>query len=1098
MTESPVTTEHEPPDGSEASSGSPRQDPAASPTWSSTVQRLVDEQAEESLTAAELVLRILAARPGYLRSAQPSGFDPADERVAGTGPRRTVLEHLEEARKRWDEEVSPLLTGRRVVLGMAMDPGVGWLLLRTGVVVSLLDGWQPRSRSTQEPELLVWDMLSDYGRALADEQPLLATALGAPSEWRSPTGIPLPATVTSVAWSASGERLAVLAGDTVYEIRPGAQPRQLDVAPPGAVSLGWTGQGVVALCRTDGGAVVRRVADRGREVALPSATDATLSGDGLHVWISRSELVCWTIGQETPRLLGATGRPLAVDWDARHGLVQAGAEIRLLQSSPQGQDDRSRGALIAAASEPGPASSSVAVETSRTPPCAVVGLVGAVGAARVADGGGVEIVRPGESSDPDRSVAPTTVARVATGAGTVSAMAADRSGTSLAVAVGDVVGVWTLRPDRRQPEVPQYDPDRPRTGGGDLIDVDRDAVALAQLIASAALEPPLAIGLFGAWGSGKSFVLDRIESELERLMESKPKGYLESVQVVRFNAWHYSEDELWASLVHQVLTKMLSAHGLPVDLESEAPEAADASAAVDVENLEINLQEERRRVQAARRYWAAIIVSLVGAGLIATVLVLEGLLDAWVALAASLTSAVAVTTALVKRFQDISLQGRSLFKAAGDLTGTQVKRAEQLLEQKREEEGSVRGVLRELPGTSRYREQLGDITDTRDMFEKIDKAVSASRPKPEPKPAQPDASAAVPEGPDPPSPTREEPFQRVVIMIDDLDRCPAEKVVHVLEAVHLLFDFRMFVVVLAVDTRWLEQSLRIRYRKLLGKTATATPADYLEKIIQIPLHLMPLRRDRVVQMLQGLTGTATGSADTGAAGAAGATPTTRTGPAVEVAAERDLLPRRSLTATVARPRPAGVPAHPLRTTAAEIDAMAAVAPLIGTTPRTVKRFVNTYRLLKAQEPDATSFASRRDGLGDHEVVALLLALVTGHPDLAARLIDALSRAPDADTLDETVRTLAPTGTAVASKATLLKWLQDRPRHANGKVARYSYWAVEVGRYSFVPPAAFRPGADEPGRTARPDDRPRRTAPRQRARPGPASRRQHGRRGSLPM
>ena len=58
--------------------------------------------------------------------------------------------------------------------------------------------------------------------------------------------------------------------------------------------------------------------------------------------------------------------------------------------------------------------------------------------------------------------------------------------------------------------------------------------------------------------------------------------------------------------------------------------------------------------------------------------------------------------------------------------------------------------------------------------------------------------------------------------------------------------------------------------------------------------------------------------------------------------------------------------------------MSAVAPLIGTTPRTVKRFVNTYRLLKGRAFDAVAFDDRHEGLGDHEVVVFLLAVVTGH------------------------------------------------------------------------------------------------------------------------
>lgn len=45
-------------------------------------------------------------------------------------------------------------------------------------------------------------------------------------------------------------------------------------------------------------------------------------------------------------------------------------------------------------------------------------------------------------------------------------------------------------------------------------------------------------------------------------------------------------------------------------------------------------------------------------------------------------------------------------------------------------------------------------------------------------------------------------FERIILYIDDLDRCPPEKVVEVLQAIHLLLCFPLFVVVVAVDARW--------------------------------------------------------------------------------------------------------------------------------------------------------------------------------------------------------------------------------------------------------------------------------------------------------
>ncbi len=99
-------------------------------------------------------------------------------------------------------------------------------------------------------------------------------------------------------------------------------------------------------------------------------------------------------------------------------------------------------------------------------------------------------------------------------------------------------------------------------------------------------------------------------------------------------------------------------------------------------------------------------------------------------------------------------------------------------------------------------------------------------------------------------------IDRVVLFIDDLDRCEPEKVVDVLQAVHLLLAYPLFGVVVGVDQRCLKQSLRIKFKGLLtpdhqnetgedglntnGDEIPATPLDYLEKIFHIPFHLPPM------------------------------------------------------------------------------------------------------------------------------------------------------------------------------------------------------------------------------------------------------------------
>lgn len=87
-------------------------------------------------------------------------------------------------------------------------------------------------------------------------------------------------------------------------------------------------------------------------------------------------------------------------------------------------------------------------------------------------------------------------------------------------------------------------------------------------------------------------------------------------------------------------------------------------------------------------------------------------------------------------------------------------------------------------------------------------------------------------------PDQPQAIGRIVLYVDDLDRCDAKTVMAVLQAVHLLLAFPLFHVVVGVDPRWLASSLRDQL-KTDGSTAFST-YDYLEKIFQIPYSLSPI------------------------------------------------------------------------------------------------------------------------------------------------------------------------------------------------------------------------------------------------------------------
>jgi hypothetical protein len=95
--------------------------------------------------------------------------------------------------------------------------------------------------------------------------------------------------------------------------------------------------------------------------------------------------------------------------------------------------------------------------------------------------------------------------------------------------------------------------------------------------------------------------------------------------------------------------------------------------------------------------------------------------------------------------------------------------------------------------------------------------------------------------------------------------------------------------------------------------------------------------------------------------------------------------------------PLVIPSESLRITQKELDFMDQVAALMPRTPRSVKRFVNIYRLYKAAlSPQAFArFLGTPDHPGNFRAVQVLLALVTGTPRFAQTVFNRL-HVPEGD------------------------------------------------------------------------------------------------------
>lgn len=82
--------------------------------------------------------------------------------------------------------------------------------------------------------------------------------------------------------------------------------------------------------------------------------------------------------------------------------------------------------------------------------------------------------------------------------------------------------------------------------------------------------------------------------------------------------------------------------------------------------------------------------------------------------------------------------------------------------------------------------------------------------------------------------------QRLVVLIDDLDRCQVEKIAEVFDAVRLVMDIPQVTVVMAIDPRIAFMAMEKRYEQLAdGNRSKAEVArDYLGKIIHLPIRLI--------------------------------------------------------------------------------------------------------------------------------------------------------------------------------------------------------------------------------------------------------------------
>lgn len=698
----------------------------------------------------------------------------------------------------------------------------------------------------------------------------------------------------------------------------------------------------------------------------------------------------------------------------------------------------------------------------------------------------------------------------------------------------------------------------------DPLSIRPDVEAFAALLTSKSLEPPLSIGLFGPWGSGKTTFLKRLQRAVERrateakerIVASEQTAYVSNVVHVDFNAWHFAEDALTSSLVDTILRALSSyikddkkiagkAWGeLKLEaLEStkrklEAAAAVEAAALTAVANAEkalalsrteaarltTGLQEVvkgvwqatkkelqdssvvknsgvleavgetiksnndlQSRLTAVRTRPARILsdlgwpASLLFAGLVLAIPVLVGWLvgkvlatDQAGQLLSSITAMLAVIgmwaraatgavsrvdkaiTEVADKYEQRVAEDPSVTAAQANLDAAQssaataatgVQAAREALARAQAESANASLPVQMLQLVSSriedqsYNKELTTLSLARADLEALSQILRDQ------------LSAAPPPGDTAPSPgdTPATPparaVDRVILYIDDLDRCKPADVVRVLQLVHMLLAFELFVVVVAVDARWVEEALRDSYKWLANgdtdgsperASARVTPQDYLEKIFQISFWLEPMTSARAASYLGSLV-----RAPFRESGG----PVFGTGVTVAQSGATD-----ATTPPVRKIEIAGI----------ELDYMRALAAYVGPSPRRVKRLVNAYRLIKARMSDAqlNAFLTDRktgdEGLrsGPYQIVIGLLVIGTGAASTSAPILRELAETDPQDGLDEVVERFRgrnhPDWTMAAKVIETLMRTQKAT-----DVSEIRGWARKVGRFLLNNPAADR-------------------------------------------
>jgi hypothetical protein len=667
--------------------------------------------------------------------------------------------------------------------------------------------------------------------------------------------------------------------------------------------------------------------------------------------------------------------------------------------------------------------------------------------------------------------------------------------------------------------------------GDDFLDIDKDVDALASVLAAKEADPPLSLGLFGDWGTGKSFFMRRLEARIRALTDDAKLAngesqYCQDVVQITFNAWNYIDKDLWASLAAEIFEGLAAAlaskrggdspgeRALALAAASSSPavvaeterqkdqaetrlkEAEDqltelqrsqvnisrrlsarevltqaARFAVKDADVRKNAREAAKEIGAAEsleeagrlqsqilelnNIWAEIVFTMrnnsslwvwVTAFLVAFGLGLavrglakndhlhEAAKDALAFLTfasgfvATFLAGSRKVLSFVRRIreskQELISRTRKAIKEKIDQTQETVEEAAEAvkvlnrqLENMRADRQMVDFIRRRYE-SSDYRENLGTIARVRADFKHLSTLLRDVRKESEKELEEIKARQAEKEKERKEKDTNASPLfpriDRIILYIDDLDRCQEKNVVDVLQAVHLLLAFPLFVVVVGVDPRWLLHSLQQHTSAFQEDNKSdegsenreedlrwqSTPLNYLEKIFQLPFTLRPIGKSGFEQFVNAFAAPRIITTERFDSAPQPQFPAhekkANEGPLLGYAkeakpADQEAKNQAPPIQNAALPISQPIDRHPehLRIEERERVFMKTLYELIPS-PRAGKRFINIYRLLRAsvEDKERDGFVGN-DGGGEYQCALMLLAILTGYPAEATEILGTL-------------------------------------------------------------------------------------------------------------